>query len=56
MYWDKTEILLVFSGAERTTEPRDPSEVLIEDITNTTVGHDDLEESHQNSAIEPSQV
>ena len=53
----KTYAMFVFSGVNgTTTEPREPGEVLIEDITNTTEDHNDLEESHQDSAIEPPQV
>ena len=49
-------ILQIEAGATTTETPRDVSDVRIEDITNTGDSHNDLEESHQDSAIEPVQV
>ena len=45
-------------GAEATAADSSAtaSEVRIEDVTNDSESQDNLEESHQGSAIEPSQV
>ena len=36
--------------------PRDVRDIRIEDVTNNIDSHNDLEETHQGSAIEPVQV